>query len=105
MAGMEREFENNMVELVERCPWMTDEDQWMMRRVLASHFGLAFDAWETVDLGQMAEDVQMLASRAEEEGDQRRAWAFTEWYNWVCAALRGEEYQGPEMPEELAALP
>lgn len=102
MSGMERAFEGQVAELVELLPWMSSDDRERLRRVLASHFGLVRDG--AVDLGRMAGDLLALAGRAEEVGDLRRAWAFTDWYAWACAALRGETYQGPEMPEALAVL-
>lgn len=92
-----------VVQVVGLCPWMGEQDKEMLRVAAATHFGMV--AGEEVDLAAMAENVFELAERAKCAGDRRRQWAFEQWYGWACAALVGEEYQGPEMPEELAALP
>jgi hypothetical protein len=68
-------------EIVEVCPWMSEEDVEMVREVFASHFRLV--AGEAVDLGQMAGVLLGLAERAEAVGDVRRAWTFDQWYAWA----------------------
>ena len=105
MEGRDARFEEDLQVMFGLCLWMTGDDRRMMRRVLASHVGWTFDDDGVVDLGVMAGDLLTLAGRAEVVGDRRRQWAFEQWYAWACAAMRGEEYQGPELPEELAVLP
>jgi hypothetical protein len=53
----------------------------------------------------MAGLLLWLAERADAMGDARRAWAFDRWYAWACAAMRGEEYHWPELPQVLEVLP
>jgi hypothetical protein len=84
------------------CPWMDAEDVALMREVFRAHMGLVVG--EEVDVGLMAGAILVLAQRAEAVGDRRRAWAFGQWYDWACAAMRGEEYHWPDLPPELAAL-
>jgi hypothetical protein len=86
--------EEVVAEIVEVCPWMSEEDVGMVREVFASHFRLV--EGEEVDLGRMAGVLLGLAERAEAVGDVRRAWA--------CAVMRGEEYHWPALPPELMGL-
>ncbi len=95
--------EEIVAEVAALCPWMTEEDVEAVRSVFSSHFGLV--AGQEVDLGRMAGMLLGLAERAEAEGDARRAWTFDQWYAWACAAMRGEAYHWPELPQALEALP
>ena len=55
-----------------------------------------------VDLEVMACLLRWLKHRAEVVGDKRMVWAFGQWYAWVWASIRGEEYYWPDMPQALA---
>lgn len=94
--------EEVVAEIVEVCPWMSEEEVGMVREVFASHFRLV--EGEEVDLGRMAGVLLGLAERAEAVGDVRRAWTFDQWYAWACAVMRGEEYHWPALPQELVGL-
>lgn len=100
LAGMEPGFEEVVAESVKLCPWMTEADVAMLRRVWASHFGVLVDG--VVDLGQMAGDVLGLAGRAEAAGDRRWQGMCEQWYGLVCAALRGEAYCAPVFEDVVA---
>ena len=104
MAGIdERAVQEVVSEVVALCPWMQEVDVALAEGVFRGHFGLV--AGEAVDVAGMAVALFKLAERAGVMGDRRRAWAFEQWYGWACASMRGEEYQGPGLPPELAALP
>ena len=90
-----------VTEVVALCPWMNEGDVAMAETVFTAHVGRV--AGEVVDMVVMAAALSGLAQRAEAVGDRRRAWAFDQWYQWACASMRGEEYQGPDLPAEVAA--
>ena len=102
-SGVRHVFEAIVAEMVQLCPWMTEEDVGWWREVLLCHFRLV--ALEEVDLLSMAGVLLALAEHARAGGDARRAWAFEQWHAWACASMRGEEYQWPELPRELEAMP
>ena len=99
----ERAVQEAVAELVVLCPWMNQADVGQVDVVFRAHFGLV--EGEQVDVAGMAAALSELAERAEAVGDRRRAWAFGQWYGWVCASLRGEEYHERELPPELAGVP
>lgn len=86
-------------EVVALCLWMDAEDVAMAEEVFTAHVRLVVG--EVVDLEAMEATLLVLARRAEAVGDGRRAWAFDQWYQWVCASRRGEEYHWPALPAEL----
>jgi hypothetical protein len=100
---MDGEVEEFVAGMVGVCPWMTEEDVRVVREVVSAHLGLVVG--RVVDLGRMAGLLLWLAERADAMGDARRAWAFDRWYAWACAAMRGEEYHWPELPQVLEVLP
>jgi len=100
---MDGEVEQIVAGMVGVCPWMTEEDVRIVREVVSAHLGLVVG--RVVDLGRMAGLLLWLAERADAMGDARRAWAFDQWYAWACAAMRGEDYHWPELPQALEALP
>jgi hypothetical protein len=101
--ALERVVQEAVSEMVALCPWMKEADVARVETVFTAHMGLV--AGDEVDVAVIAATTLVLAQRAEVVGDRRRAWAFEQWYQWACAAMRGEEYHELELPPELAALP
>lgn len=99
----ERVVQEAVSEVVAICPWMEEAEVALVQQVFGTQVGLA--AGEVVDVGRMAGALLALAARAEAAQDRRRAWTFDQWYRWACAVMRGDEYQWPELPPELAAVP
>lgn len=98
-----RECEQAVAEMVVCFPWMGGPDVVaVLREVFTAHFGMV--AGVAVDLGRMAGNCLMLSEWAGEVGDVRREWAFDQWYQWTCAAMRGEEYDWPDLPPQLGGL-
>ncbi len=102
-AWVARVSEELIEQVVKVCPWMGERDVEMLRAAVVTRFGLVVGV--VGDLGMMAEHLWELAERAERAGDRWARWSFKHWYNWMRAVMVGEEYQQPEMLEELAALP
>jgi len=98
----QRVVQEAVSEVAALCPWMNAEDVAMAEEVFRAHVGLV--AGEVVDLEAMGATLLVLAQRAEEVGDVRRAWGFDQWYRWTCASMRGEEYHWPALPAELVGL-
>jgi hypothetical protein len=96
---VEQFVEAAVADMVELCPWMVEEDVGLWRLAITLQFRLVLG--EVIDLARMMRAILGLAQRAEAVGDARRTWAFNQWYAWVCASMRGEEYRWPELPEAL----
>jgi hypothetical protein len=102
LAGVVREFEEVVRELLQLRFWVNDRDVELLRQAFAWHFEMTMGRWEEVDGNALFAVLVELEQRAGVEGDERWRWGFGQWQAYLSAAMRGEEYVWPDVPEALA---